>query len=156
MERSREVDANLEFLHTRSDNGGNILYVSCGGLTESIASVKDLVAASPQMHGWHIVAFKQRLEDDAFQTTKDMVVFEDKFRVDPFTAKMKIQPNGNKYDLWIYSPKDRLEYGHKAAYFLLLDLLIGEYEVMTKLAGIDFCLQDASTNQPLVDIRKII
>lgn len=153
---ANKIDPNIEFLYAKSDTDRNELYVSCGGMHSSIPAVEDLVKACPKFAKWDIIAFKQRLSDDAFQTSQDKVVFDDTYEVDPFSAKMAIQPNGDKYDIWIFSPADKMDDGHKAAYFILLDMLIGEYIVMTKLAGIEFCEDDGSCLTPLIKIREIL
>ncbi len=154
MTQVHKIDDRLEFLYTYDTK--HILYVSCGGIYDVIPKVEELVIASPSIENWQIVAFKQRLPEAEFQNSDDVVIYQGKYEVDPFSAKMILRPNGNKYDLFIYSPKNRMEQGHISAYFLLLDMLIGEYEVMTKLAGIKVTPLNQDVDSALIQIRDIL
>jgi hypothetical protein len=151
--KARRISKDLEFLYAQKDMV-NILFVSCGGLKAGIEIVKNTVAQAPTMQNWNIVAFKQPMPDDEIGAGNVSITYGDDCVVDAYIAQMDIEPNGDKYDLVIYSPADSMQSDHMAAYFILLDLLIGEYNVMTKLAGIEMVEQDGKERPKLIDIRK--
>lgn len=152
----RKIDQRLEILHTK-EGENNILYISCGGIYDASNIVENVVIASPKLEGWKILAFKPRLADSEFQDSNDVITYKGKYEVDPFTAKMKMTKKEGKYDLCIYSPKNKQSKEYVEAYFLLLDLLIGEYNVMTKLHTVKVLpLNTNSGGEDLIEIRSIL
>jgi hypothetical protein len=133
--RMGRVHRNLTFEFSSVCDGRREFVVSAGGITQAFSEVIALVREAPELPRWQIIAFRQR---------KDMPVIHcggkslqrDEVFVD-YTL------NGDKIDLTVFVPglangSANDITGLKTIGYLLLDATIGEYDVETKIAGIEF------------------
>ncbi len=113
-------------------NGDELmLVISADGIKKLFPQVQEVYAARPTVPGWKIVAFRQR--DAGFA-----IEMEGK-KIEPKTVKFVGTPGEGKLDLDVYLPgfkKDDEEM--KKIGFIILDHVIGEYDMETKIGGIEF------------------
>ena len=150
-----QVDSNLtfEFSPVHSD-GIREFTVSADGIKEHFPTVQSLVNKAPRIDKWKINAFRQRIPDD--YTTieydkKTKIGYDDiYFRYTHDSGKIAIEINVRHF---IDSPS------FKHAVYILLDGLIGEYDMETQISGIDFVLLDTNkipNLSPLVYLRTVV
>jgi hypothetical protein len=109
--------------------------VSAGGIRSAFPEVTELVREAPALPRWHIIAFRQR-QDVPTIKCGDKALEREAVFFDYASA-------GDKIDITVFVPglgngsaDDMI--GLKTIGYLLLDAAIGEYDVETKLAGIEF------------------
>jgi len=111
------------------DHAEREFIVSTDGIKERIPKVQDLVNAAPSIPGWKVIAFRPPKGGGLIQfqgrSLEEMDIW--------FSAKRA----GEKTDLVLYlaNPNDRANMGMT---FLILDSLLGEYGVMTRVGAIDW------------------
>ena len=121
--------------------GGNesdprmVFEISAGGLSSLATEVMALVDAAPEFTNWKIVAFKQPQPDFAVSIGHGLE------SIDSNTVKVWATPQGDgHYDLQVFLPvpadfpaKMLPEVG-----FIMLDHVLGEYAVMTRIGDLKF------------------
>jgi len=152
----QRVHPNLTFEFSSVDGGRREFIVSAGGIRKAFAEVVALVREAPVLERWQVIAFRQRKDIPAIQCG-DKAIERDAVFFDYGLA-------GEKIDLTVFvegiangSAKDIV--GLKTVGYLLLDATAGEYDVETKIAGIEFV--DASSfpekrRIPLRDLPNVI
>ena len=108
-----------------------MLVISADGDKKLFPQVHEVYAARPTVPGWKIVAFRQR--DAGFA-----IEMEGK-KIEPKTVKFVGTPGEGKLDIDVYLPgfkKDDDEM--KKIGFIILDHMVGEYDMETKIGGIEF------------------
>jgi hypothetical protein len=108
------------------------LVVSANGDTKAFPVVKKIVAAAPPLTKWKVVAFRQRrevgqsLQLDGFEAKQADFFFREAGRAG---GKVNVE-------VLVKGMNDGNQKIVQQAAFLMLDHLVGEYDVETKLAGI--------------------
>lgn len=124
--------------------------LSADGVPALIPVVEETVRAAPKIPGWKIVAFRQPAPGATILIRGAKVSAKD--------VRYQSIPNEDKVDLIVFMPGmtevDDQESIH--AGFLLLDAELGEYAVMTRLAGVDFLPMSQSHEglRPLTELRE--
>ncbi|HZH62528.1 MAG TPA: hypothetical protein VEY70_23790 [Metabacillus sp.] len=131
-------------------DGKREFIISADGNLLSFAAVKGLVNEAPKMDDFKVIAFRQRGETYTIQFNDIELKPEDVF----FTYKtaektldlvLYIKDFNPDNDNWV------------AAIFILLDTLIGEYDVATKLGEIEFLPFEEYTNlRPIYELPSLI
>ena len=149
-----KIDSNLTFEFSPiHDNGIKELIISAAGLKESFPSVIKLVDKAPKIDKWKIVAFRQRLplDYDSVQLGDFRLSYDDiYFRYSKDSDKIGIELNIRNYN-------DSLEFNQSI--YLLLDGLLGEYDVETKISWIERKKLEESMIDKLykfVDLREMV
>ncbi|MCU1272347.1 MAG: hypothetical protein JWN74_3641 [Acidobacteriaceae bacterium] len=129
------VHADLTFEFSSVYHGRREFIVSAGGIRNAFSEVMALVRRAPALPRWQIMAFRQRKDIPRIQCG-DRSIERDSVFVDYVLV-------GDKMDLTIFieglvngSSKDINSL--KTVGYLLLDATVGEYDVETKIAGIQF------------------
>jgi hypothetical protein len=133
--RLQRVHPDLTVEFSSVGEGHREFVVSAGGIKSAFPEVTALVRAAPVRPRWQIVAFRQRKSPGEIRFGDkalggDAVFFDYAEAVD-------------KIDLFLFLPGldgSSVEgvTALKTIGFLLLDAILGEYDVETKIAGIDF------------------
>jgi hypothetical protein len=125
--------------------------VSAGGLKSVVPLVERVVAAAPQIEGWKIVAFKQPQTEGPLHTIYGSVTLHS----DQIKYKLTPGPELPSLILYIDQSDGASNNDYMGAGFTLLDSLIGEYNVMTKIGPIAFePLANAPADaKPFVSLR---
>ncbi len=128
----QDIQPDLVFEIGPELDGKREFIISANGLKEGFSSVIEVIKASPETDRWIIIPFRQRKKnlDIEIQLGDLTLGVEDLF----FTY----EPAGNKVNIDLYiagiNPKDEEVY-HVT--LLLLDNVIGEYDVEMKLEKIE-------------------
>jgi len=150
-----EIDSNLvfEFSPIHKDSTREFI-ISADGITESFPAVIKLVNVAPKFRKWKIKAFRQRNPGDSLQIVYDdslKVAYEDiYFRYSKDSDKIGIELNIQNY-------KDSPDFNN--AVYILLDGLIGEYDMETKISWIEIKKLEKRKIDSLykiVELRKIV
>lgn len=130
------------------------LIISCDGNADAIKKVISVVDQAPRIGGWKIRAFRQRvsvgvIEFEGRKFSTEDILYEYTFRED---NRINLRFFIKDYD------EDDTE-RCMGATFILLDHLIGEYDVMTKIGQIDFLKLDSKNNsglRPLTTLPDLV
>lgn len=138
----KDVHPDLCFeIGPEEENGCREFIISAGGIYKAFPAVKQLVNAAPEYSNWKIVAFKPRKEGVTKIEIAGLELDAEQIHFD-----IDIQKD-NKLSLFIYIPNYDKDPFVQQGVFILLDSLIGEYDVETKIGFIDFYeLTDKSKN----------
>ena len=146
----------LAFEISPERDGKREFIISADGLVELFEAVTSLTTAAPEFERWSIVAFRPRMNDFA-----DFTLNYGGKSIEP--SKMWIYPHvGNDhFDLIIFHPNYTEQDRNLliSAAYILLDMAIGEYDVVTGIRGIDH--QPLPRNpenkglRPFSELRKI-
>ncbi len=133
-------------------NGDELtLVLSVDGNKKLFPQVQELYAARPTVPRWKVVAFRQRDADFAVEMNGT--------KIEPKSVKFVGEPAQGKLDITVYLPgyKQGDENLGKIG-FILLDHTIGEYDMETKTAGIDFAALDTAPAKakPLTDLPAMV
>lgn len=149
------IDSNLvfEFGPVHKDSTREFT-ISADGLTESFPAVIQLVNAAPKFRKWKIKAFRQRNSVEDLEIVYDdtlKVAYDDiYFRYSKDSDKIGIELNIRNY-------KDSPNLDN--AVYILLDGLIGEYDMETKISWIERKkLEETKIDSlyQIVELRKIV
>jgi hypothetical protein len=136
----RELDKGHHEIYAELGRDGDerLLVLTADGIKDVFPAVQRLFAARPSVKRWKIVAFRPR------DTTRPMFTLDmDGHKLDPATVRYVTHRNHEKLDIQLFIPGyvDKDETMAKLAY-LALDHTAGEYDVETKLAGIELLPAD--------------
>jgi hypothetical protein len=106
------------------------LIISAGGIKSVFPTVNRLVAAAPAIPGWKVIALRPRKPMTEIQLGDGKTFAMDDMRV-------SVSDAGDKLDVTIFVKGRPVDNATKNAVYLLLDCLLGEYDVETRLGGID-------------------
>ena len=148
----QRVHPNLTFEFSSVSDGKREFIVSAGGIKKAFPEVSALVREAPSLRRWHVLAFRQRHDIPAIRCgdinmEHDAVFFD-------------YVPNGNRLDVTVFlpglanSPPERVT-GLKTVGYLFLDASVGEYDVETKIAGIEFVDSSAFPERRRMPLREL-
>ena len=126
------------------------LIVSADGIIDAFPAVQRLVAAAPKVKGWKIIAFRPR---------KDGI---DKIQVAGRNYKLSelsfltVGKPERKVDVAIFAPGE--DDATRMAVYLFLDTILGEYDVETRLAGIEIvdAKRAPAGARPIKELVKVV
>jgi hypothetical protein len=118
--------------------------ISAGGIKRAFPAVTALTAAAPRLKNWKITAFRPRRDIDQTDPLKT-VAFRDKV-VDARNVQFTLLDNGQIAGIYLFIPGFKNEDADlQQIAYLLLDSLLGEYDVETKLGLIEIFSPEAKT-----------
>ena len=142
----------LLFEFSSVSEGRREFTVSAGGIKSVFPEVTSLVREAPALPRWEIIAFRQRRDVPEIQCgdkklNRDAVLFD-------------YIPAGDKLDLMLFIPglsssSPEGVTGLKTIGYLLLDSAVGEYDVETKIGGIQFLDASASPQRHRIPLREL-
>ena len=134
--RLHRVHGELTFEVGRDAGGQFCFVVSADGIVRTMPAVEALVDAAPEVPGWQVVAYRPPKPDIG-----PLLYQGRRFAPDDFWYAPLMNDDGERLDLVIAVGEDEVPLDDDqviGAAFLLLDALIGEYMVMTRVGAIDF------------------
>ena len=144
------IDENLTFeFGPQLKNGVREFIISADGIKESFSSVTLLVDKAPKLKNWKVLAFRQRISGDDIS----IVMGATNLSYDDIYFKHEIEGNKVNLTLYIQNYKDIGQY--KSATYILLDGLIGEFDMETKVGWIEFRKLNENENGQLLKIIKL-
>ncbi|MGA8869370.1 MAG: hypothetical protein WB510_20510 [Candidatus Sulfotelmatobacter sp.] len=148
----RRVHAELVFEFSSVNDGKREFTVSAGGIRNAFSEVTALVREAPALTRWRIIAFRQRKDVPKIKCgdreLKRESLFFDYVGVE------------DKIDLTVFIPgmagasKEEIV-GFKTIGYLFLDSTLGEYDVETKIAGIEFVDASVSPARRRIPLREL-
>ncbi|HEY8930737.1 MAG TPA: hypothetical protein VIM55_16150 [Mucilaginibacter sp.] len=154
-EKLKDINNNLTFEFSPiKDNGTREFCISADGIKASFPDVIALVEKAPALPGWEIYAFRQRVPGDALKINMagTELGYADIFlRYGEEDDKIGVELNIRNYD--------RENNTIKGAVFILLDSLLGEYDMETYISWIDFVPLNESNIEnlyPLTYLRDLV
>ncbi|HMF40296.1 MAG TPA: hypothetical protein VKQ32_06365 [Polyangia bacterium] len=126
------------------------LVISADGKRALFPAVQQIYSARPQVPGWTIVAFRQR--------AKPMVIEMNGKRLDPKSMKVVAARDGDKLDIEVFVPGFTTLEDLGAASFVVLDHLLGEYDMETKIGGIEWAAIEKApaSAHPLAELPALL
>jgi hypothetical protein len=147
----QKVDPNLTFEFGPKEARREFV-ISAGGIKSTFSAVVSLATAAPSLDRWHITAFRPR------RTPPNVVEFRGK-RVDPREVQFSLLDNGQMAGVYLFIPGFREEDADlKQLGYLLLDEMLGEYDVESRLGLIKMLSPDIHTQgrrYPLTELPKL-
>lgn len=130
---------------------GYEIILSAEGVQDVAPAVTKLVAASPELAGWKVTAFRQRNPGARVRVGERTVDATDLF----FSV---MDASGQALDLKIFMESFNEEDSSLQIGFLMLDSVLGELDVMTHLGHLEFApLIDADGRQrPLPELAALV
>ena len=135
------------------DNGKRELMISAEGIKELFPIVEKLINKAPKLQNWNLIAFRQRIPGDDFSLEygEFKIGYSDLyFRHSEQNEQLGIELNIRNFD----------DQGQtKNAIYILLDGLLGEYDVTTGIDWIEWVKLDESNIEnlsPIIHLREII
>jgi hypothetical protein len=151
----KEIHPSLTFeFSPRHDDGTRELTISADGIKDAFPYVVQLVDRAPKIGKWKINAFRQRIaaDDLAVQLGAEVKVgYGDIF----FTHQL----NDSLFDLNLFIRDYQDTDNFKSAIFILLDALVGEYDMEMKVGRLEFNAlegRDRSRLTPIVQLRSLV
>lgn len=150
------IDENLTFAFTPiQKNHVKKLTISADGIVSSFPAVSALVSKAPRIKNWKFSAFRQRIPGDDLAIDYEglgiKIAYNDiYFRYSEDSAKLGLE-------LTIRNYNNSKEF--KNATYVLLDGLVGEYDMGTRISSIEFRnLQESERNTlfRIVELRGLV
>jgi hypothetical protein len=132
------IDGNREFI------------ISADGIYSAFPDVIQLVETAPEINDFKIIAFRQRGNDFNIQYNE--------VELDPANVFFSYLVQDHHIDIILYiKGYDPNNQDWEGAAFILLDTLIGEYDVVTKIGEIDFRpFQENFDNKPVTELPNLV
>lgn len=145
----KNVDKNLIWEFSTATNPRDFI-ISADGIRESFPSVILLVNSSPKLPNWRILAFRQR--------TPGVILSFRNVALDPQMVYFYSEQNKGLLDLSIYIKDIPVDENLIGAIYLLLDSLIGEYDVETKVGAVEVLpyKEKLENLKPLTELPRMI
>lgn len=154
----QKIDSNLTF-HFQSDaddeNGAIEMVFGCDGFPESIHAVLSLIGAAPDLKGIEFKAFNERYDPVPLS-----VNIGDEFcRIEDLWCRIAVINCKLHLEIYLEDAPKMMDLDPRIeAVMIYLDALIGEYELMTRVASLDWFELPASPADfaliPLIDLRE--
>ncbi len=149
-----KIDENIAFEFSPiHEDGTREFMISAEGIADSFPAVIELVKRSPKIDKWKFVAFRKRIEGDNFsiQYGDYNITYDDIFfRYSTSNDQLGIELNIRNFD-------ESLEM--KNAIYILLDGLLGEYDVTMNIDWIEWVKLDSNKESSLlrlVELRGVV
>lgn len=148
------IDENLTFEFSPiHENGVREFSISADGMKESFPKVRRLIALSPNLENWKFNAFRQRMPND------DYILDYDRYRIGYDDIFYRYSTSNNELGIEL-NIRDYDETGKmQDAVYILLDGLLGEYDVTMNIDWIDWKKLDEKQKENLskfIDLRKLV
>jgi hypothetical protein len=154
-QRLKNIDSNLTFEFSPiHDDSIREFTISADGLKESFPSVKRLVNKAPHFSKWKINAFRQRVSGDKMQ-----IIYDDSLKISYDDIYFRYGMDSDKIGLELNIRHYKKESGFDNAVFILMDGLIGEYDMETRISWIERKELDETKIDSLykiIELREII
>jgi len=107
--------------------------ISADGLREHVDAVESLADAAPSLQDWKVTRFRPRMADyEAWGLRYDDT------QIDPASMKFVAKRNDTLVDICLFVPwGDNPERRPDNAAFIMLDIALGEYDVMCRVGHVE-------------------
>lgn len=144
-----KIDSNLVFEFSQIlDNKKREFVISADGIKSSFSNVKKIVNNAPILDDWEIIAFRQ-----PNNSINELSI--DSIKVNFSNVYFKYQKNINNIDIELYLPNFIESPEWTSLSFLMLDVILGEYNTEMYLNTIDKKLLKENDIKNLIPIRSL-
>lgn len=134
-ERLKVIDQNLTFHLERDERTQKVeMIFGCDGYAYSIASVLSLVDAAPSMNGVQVVAFNGRQDPVPASVALD----DEEFHLDQFWFGYRVSGGAFHLSVYLQDLEAAEEGATVEAVMIFLDALLGEFDLMTRVASLSW------------------
>jgi hypothetical protein len=151
LEQLHKVDSDLTFEFGPRQNYKRELVISAGGIRAVFPVVISLVDSAPKLARWKFIKFRQRKSLD---DSDDSIVLND-VKVPSAWVYFSSKPDGDCLDVTLFIKNYNATSTYKQIGFLWLDHALGEYDVETKLAQIEFKALGSDQPRQLKPLRQL-
>jgi hypothetical protein len=149
-----QVDSNLTWEIGPPGSGHREFIISANGLRAGFPAVLSLARAAPPLPEWRVVRFRPPQPDFRQLTFKDV-------SLDARLVEFLARPAVGKLDLVISVPgmRDTPDHRFEEATYILLDGMVGEYAVETRLGAIDIIPPNERPQghwRPLTELANVV
>jgi hypothetical protein len=147
----QKVDPNLTF-EFGPKNSKREFVISAAGIKSAFPAVVSLANAAPALERWRVTAFRPR------RSPLNIIEYRDK-KVDPADVQFSLLDNGTLAGIYLFIPGFRdgdADYGQIG--YLMLDEVLGEYDVETNLGLIKMLLPETPSDyerHPLCELPAL-
>ena len=135
------IQPSLTFEFGPKEEGKREFVISADGIKDAFPAVIGLADAAPPLPRWKITKFRPRRDFQSPVTLNGL-------RISPEQVQFTIEPDGDKAGITLfiegYSPNEFEKYA--GVIFLMLDQVLGEYDVETKVGFIKLKSKSAASN----------
>jgi len=137
-----KVNSGLTFEFGPKENGVRDFVISADGIKDVFPSVISLANAAPTLPRWKIIKFRPRRGLGPISLNG--------LKLSPEQLDFTIEPDGSKaaITLFIDGYKESEHDRYAGVGFLMLDQALGEYDVETKVGGIEFKARAVKSKLP--------
>lgn len=133
----------------------SLIVVTADGDRARFADVRRVVAAAPTLKQWDVVAFRQRREPSHTLELGGLKVSVADFQF------REVRRHAGQVDLEVFvrGLTQQTNAAHQQAAFIMMDGVVGEYDMETKVGSIDFLAlpTPAPTGlRPLTELAKVV
>lgn len=157
-EQLQGIDRNLTFHFERDDDveGPVEMVFGCDGYPESISNVLSLIGAAPELSGISFKAFNHRCDP----IPETINIDQDSCSIDDFWFAIRVVEQRIMLEIYLQDVPVVLDMDPRIeAVMIYLDALIGEYELMTRVAEMQWLELPASPEdfalRPLRSLREV-
>lgn len=134
----QKIDQNLTF-HFQSDEDADEIAVEmvfgCDGFPESIHSVLSLIGDAPEVSGIQFKAFNHRYDP----IPRTINIGDEFCDISDFWYRLVVNPQGLQLEVYLEDAPKVLDMDPRVeAVMIYMDALIGEYELMTRVATLEW------------------
>ena len=148
--RLHKIDENLVFEFSPiHDNKIREFSISADGIKESFPTVEKLIAISPKIQNWQFNAFRQRVPGD--NLTLDFGKFKIGYNDIYFRHSTSDNELGIELNIRNYDESAQMQ----SAIYVLLDGLLGEYDVTMNIDWIEWVKLDENNVENLDKITEL-
>jgi hypothetical protein len=142
------------FAEIGGDGDNRTLVLSVDGKKDLFPQVMELHDARPTVPGWTIVAFRQRAKPGDPGLTLEM----GDQKIEPGKMKFAGTRAGAKLDIDVFIPGHATDKEMARIGFVILDHVVGEYDMETKIGGIEFAPLDKAPAgaKPLTELPAMV
>ncbi len=147
----QKINKDLVFEIGPEMEGQREFVVSANGIKSAFSDVIELVKFAPDLDRWHIVPFRQRKDVSELEVQIDDIILT------PNDISFSYQKDKGRINLSIYV-EDMDDEDEKMYHmvFLILDNIIGEYDVEMKIGSIDIYSDgDLAEDEQLFPLTKL-
>lgn len=148
----QRYDGGLSLLVGKADTGENELVLSADGVVAGFPAVTRLAGAAPSIPGWRVTAFKPRIEGATQISINGQTIGPQSAT---YVAQHDVLRGKLNLDISLPWLGDITEEAQTQIVFLLLDNLLGEYDVATAIGHIEASMRgkaEAARGKPLTEL----
>ncbi|RRA92268.1 hypothetical protein [Paenimyroides viscosum] len=153
-EHFQEIDENLTFEFSPiHENGIREFSISADGIEESFSAVNKMISKSPKLKNWQFNSFRQRIPGD------ELTINYGDYKIGYDDIYFTYSTENDELGIELFTRNFDDSGEMKNVIYILLDGLIGEYDVTVNINWIEWKkLEEKNIQnlQPLTDLRKVI